>query len=70
MPLLKGEALERRYRALFDNDAIRRVVEARTPNDADPVDEEAILDFVRGSEEGHARYVKSALRRLGTAHRA
>jgi len=69
MPLLKGEKLERRYRVFFDNDAIREVVEARTPNDAHPVDEEAVLDFVRASDEDHAGYIRSALRRLAGTNR-
>lgn len=67
MPLRKGKELERRYRALFDSEAIRDVVDARRPNDADPVDEEAILDFVQRSDKGHAGYVKEALRRLRNA---
>ena len=44
--------------------AIQAVVNARTPNDADPVDEETILRFVRDSEAAHARYVRSAFRRI------
>ena len=64
MPLPKGEELERRYRALFDNDSIRSVTEARTPNAAEPVNEDAILEFVQASDDGHAKYVRSAVRRL------
>ena len=64
MLLLSGEELEQRYRPFFENKAIQAVVNARTPNDADPVDEEAILSFVRDSEAAHARYVRSAFGRL------
>ncbi len=69
MPLPKGEELERRYRTLFDNDSLRRVAEARTPNDADPVNEDAILEFVQASDDGHAEYVRSAVRRLDSDSR-
>lgn len=64
MSLLNGEELEQRYRPFFENKAIQAVVNARTPNDADPVDEETILRFVRDSEAAHARYVRSAFRRI------
>ncbi len=63
MSLAKGEELERRYRTLFENAAIRDVVHARTPNEADPVDEEAVLSFVRASDEAHAVFVRSVLSR-------
>ena len=62
MSLIKGKALEQRYRALFDNATIQRVANARTPNDAQPVNEDAILDFVQSSDRAHAEYVRSALR--------
>ena len=68
MPLPKGEKLEQRYRALFDNDAIQGVVHARTPNDALPVDEDKILDFVKASDQAHADYVRTVFPLSG--HRA
>ena len=52
MPPSRDEELERRYRDLFENEVVRSVVDARTPNDAAPVDEDAILDFVRGHRSG------------------
>ena len=64
MSLATGKELERRYRPLFENSAIREVVHARTPNDADPVDEEAVLSFVRASDEAHGTFVRSVLHRL------
>ena len=64
MSLLNGEELEQRYRPFFENKAIQAVVNARTPNNADPVDEETILKFVRDSEAAHARYMRSAFSRL------
>ena len=67
MPRPEDEELERRYRDLFENEVVRSVVDARTPNHAAPVDEDAILDFVRTTDRGHADYVKSVFRRLGDA---
>ena len=64
MPLPEGKELERRYRALFDNEAIQEVVDARTPNDASPVDEDAVLDFVKSSEAAHAAYLTTVFRLL------
>ncbi len=64
MSLPKGEELERRYRPLFDNHAVQEVVHARTPNDAAPVDEDAILEFVKSSEEAHAAYLSAVFRLL------
>ena len=61
MSLATGKELERRYRPLFENAAIREVVHARTPNEADPVDEEAVLSFVRASDEAHGMFVRSVL---------
>ena len=63
MPLPKDEELERRYRSLFDNKEIQDVVHARTPNNASPIDENAILQFVQKSDESHATYVRSVLSR-------
>lgn len=40
------------------------VGDARTPNDANPVDEEAILKFVQDSDAAHAQYVRSAFHRV------
>ena len=57
MPMT-DEELERRYRDLLNNPAIREVGHARTPNNANPVDEQALLDFVRKTERGHAAYVR------------
>ena len=61
MSLPTADELERRYGAMFSNDAIQQVVHARTPNDAAPVDENAILRFVKDSEDNHAAYVRAAL---------
>ena len=55
----QGETLESRYRCFFENEAIKDVVRARTPNNAAPVDEEAILEFVHYSDEEHAEYVRA-----------
>ena len=68
MALPKGEELEPRYRALFDNDAIQGVVHARTPNDALPVDEDDILDFVKASDKAHADYVRAIFPLSGMEH--
>ena len=70
MPLPKGQDLERRYRALFGNATLQAVAHARTPNDADPVDEDAILGFIQSSDDAHAEYVRSALKRLRNAEQA
>ena len=59
MSLPKGEDLEKRYRALFANKEIQEVVHARTPNAADPVNEDAILRFVEKTAHRHAQYVRS-----------
>ena len=64
MSLLNGEELEQRYRPFFENKAIQDVGDARTPNDANPVDEEAVLKFIQDSEAAHARYVRSAFSRI------
>lgn len=69
MPLPKGQDLEQRYRGLFDNATLQAVAHARTPNDAEPVDEDAILRFVQSSDNAHAEYVRSALTRLRNAER-
>lgn len=63
-PIPKGQDLERRYRALFSNATLQAVAPARMSNDAEPVDEEAILRFVQSSDDAHAEYVRSALKRL------
>ena len=55
----QDESLESRYRSFFENEAIKDVVRARTPNNAAPVDEEAILRFVQSSDKGHAEYVRA-----------
>ena len=65
MPPSRDEELERRYRDLFENEVVRSVVDARTPNDAAPVDEDTVLDFVRATDRRHAEYVRSVFRRLG-----
>ena len=65
MPPSRDKEFERRYRDLFENEVVRSVVDARTPNDAAPVDEDAILNFVRATDRGHAEYVRSVFRRLG-----
>lgn len=55
----QGETIETRYRCFFDNEAIMEVVSARTPNNADPVDEESILRFVQISDKAHAEHVRA-----------
>lgn len=65
MSLAEGAELESRYRPFFENDAIQDAVKARTPNEADPVDENAILAYVRATDEAHAEYVRSVFSRLG-----
>ena len=65
MSLPTDEELERRYRDLFENEVVQRVVDARTPNDSKPADEGEILDFVRGSDAEHAGYVRSVFRHFG-----
>lgn len=62
MPMT-DEELERRYRDLLNNPAIKAVVEARTKNSASPVDEHALLDFVRKTEREHAAYVRDVFRK-------
>ena len=64
MPLPNGKELERRYGSLFENTAVQDVVQERIKNDATPVDEDAILEFVQGSDKEHAEYVRSISRRL------
>lgn len=54
---MSDHELERRYGDLLDNPAIREVGHARTPNNAAPVDEDAVLSFVRETEREHAAYV-------------
>lgn len=55
----QDETIESRYRCFFDNEAIMEVVSARTPNNASPVDEEAILRFVHTSDKAHAEHVRA-----------
>lgn len=64
MSLPCGKDLEQRYRPFFENKEIQDVGDARTPNDAKPVDEEAILKFVQDSDAAHAQYVRSAFQRV------
>lgn len=54
---MTDDELKRRYRELLRHPAIRDVGEARTPNQATPVDEEALLGFVRKTERSHASFV-------------
>ena len=61
MPLT-DEELEQRYRSTR-NPAIQDVGRARTPNNAKPVDEGAILDFVKRTEGGHAAYVRKVFKK-------
>ena len=55
----QDDTFENRYRCFFENEAIKDVVSARTPNNADPVDEEAILRFVQFSDKAHAKHVRA-----------
>ena len=61
----KDEELEQRYRDLFENEAVQSVVDARTPNEAKPVDESAILEFVQATDKEHVGYLRSVFRRFG-----
>lgn len=54
---MADDELKRRYRELLRNPAIRKVGEARTSNQAKPVDEKALLAFVRKTEPSHASFV-------------
>ena len=54
---MTDDELKQRYRELLNNPAIRKVGEARTPNQAMPVDEKALLDFVKKTERSHATFV-------------
>ena len=69
MSLPTDDELERRYRDLFENEVVQSVVDARTPNEAKPADEGAVLDFVRTSDTEHAGYVRSVFRRFGDVDR-
>ena len=54
---MTDDELERRYRELLRNPEIKEVGGARTPNNAKPVDEKALLDFVKRTERSHATFV-------------
>ena len=64
MSLPKGMELEQRYKPFFENESIQEAVKARTPNDAEPVDEDAILAYVQATDEAHAEYVRSVFDQL------
>lgn len=53
---MTDDELERRYRELLRNPAIKRADEPRTYN-VTPVDERALLDFVKRTERSHATFV-------------
>ena len=57
------EDLERRYGDLLSNPAIKEVGHARTPNNASPVDEDALLDFVQRTEREHVAYVRDVFKK-------
>lgn len=57
------EELERCYRDLLTNPAIKEVGHARTPNNANPVDEHALLEFVRKTGRDHAAYVRDVFKK-------
>ena len=67
MSLPTDDEFERRYRDLFENEVVQSVVEARTPNNAKPTDESAILDFVHASDVEHAGYVRSVFHHIDNA---
>ena len=54
---ITDDELERRYRDLLENPAIKEVGQARTPNNAEPVDDDAVFKFVKETEREHAAYV-------------
>ena len=62
MPMT-DEELQRRYRDLLKNPAIEKLGHARMPNNANPVDEDALLDFVRKTEREHAAYVHDVFKK-------
>ena len=60
---MTDDELKRCYRELLGNPAIRKVGEARTPNQAMPADEKALLGFVRETERSHASFVHDVFER-------
>ena len=54
---MTDDELEQRYRELLRNPAIKEADEASMPNQAMPVDENAVLDFVNRTERSHATFV-------------
>ena len=60
---MTDDELKRRYRELLRNPAIRKVGEERKPNQAKPVDEKALLDFVRETESSHTNFVHDVFKK-------
>ncbi len=60
---MTDDELKRRYRELLRSPAIRKVGEERTSNQAKPVDEKALLGFVRETEPSHANFVHDVFKK-------
>ena len=60
---MTNEELERRYRDLLNNSAIKEVGHARTPNKAKPVDLQALFVFAQKTERKHAAYVRDVFKK-------
>ena len=60
---MADDELKRRYRELLRNPAIRKVGEVRTSNQAKPVDEKALLGFVRETARSHASFVHDVFKK-------
>ena len=62
---MTDDELERRYRELLRNPAIRQADEASMSNKAMPVDENALLEFVRRTGRSHATFVHGVFENHG-----
>lgn len=67
MSLPTDEELECRNRHILENEVLQDVVKARTPNEAKPVDEEAVMRFVDETEDEHAELLKAFEQNYSTA---
>lgn len=55
------EELAERYKHIYENKDLQDVVHARTPNEAEPVDEEALLKFAQETAEDHSKYLDNVM---------
>ena len=67
MPLPTIEELEEKYGHLIDDPIVRGVARARTRNEAEPVDEEAIWKFAEETADEHYEYVDRVLSNMKNA---